>query len=155
MDLLLQRHERFRALVPATDLDWARFAGVPHGSPCEVQLRFARSTPLQRWYRGLVGKAAEALDVSAEQLHCDLKFKCGLLERMLAAPAKGTIVVQLRSTAYPAMEDVEFVRYVDLAVEFLWRDYFPSIRVREQQALVAEWAGRRPKLQAPPKIIAA
>lgn len=155
MDLLVQRHERMRALVPATELDWDRFKGVPHGYPCEVQLRFARTSKLNRWWRGLVGRAAQALDLAPEQLHADIKFKAGLIERVLASPMQGTVAVQLRSTAFPAMEDAEFARFCDIGVELLFRDYLPEVRSRERQALIADWAGRRPRLEAPPKLIAA
>lgn len=155
MDLLVQRHERMRALVPATQLDWDRFKGVPHGYPCEVQLRFARSTKLQRWWRGLMGKAAEGLGVDAQGLHDDIKCKASLIERVLASPFEGVIAIKLRSTAFPAMGEVEFSHFVDLGVEILCRDYLGELRSREQQQLILEWVGRRPRLEAPPKLIAA
>jgi hypothetical protein len=155
MDLLMQRHERYRSLVPATDLDWTRLARLPREQPFEVMLRFNRTSKLNRFYRGLVGKVAEAIDVDPDALHCDLKFKAGLVERMLAGTANGMVAVQLRSTAFPAMEDLEFSNYVDVAIELLHRDYLPHIREREWQRQIIQWAGRRPRLEAPRKLLTA
>ena len=156
MDLLVQRHERFRALVPSTELDWDRFRGIPHGYPAQIHLRFARSGELQRWWRGLMGKGGQGLGIDPQQLHCDIKFKAGLIERMLASPINGMVAVQLRSTAYPAMGDEEFSHFCDVGVELLHRDYLPHVRERDWQKQIIEWAGRRPKLrERVPKIIAA
>jgi hypothetical protein len=155
MDLQMVRHERLRSLVPATDLDWTRFARIPRDYPCDVQLRFARTSKLNRWYRGLVGKVAEAIDVHPDALHSDLKFKAGLIEQVLAGAAPGTMAVKLRSTAFPAMEDLEFATYCDVAVELLHRDYLGHVREREWQRQIIEWVGRRPALERPPKLIAA
>jgi hypothetical protein len=155
MDMLMVRHERHRSLVPATDLDWDRCGRVPRDYPCEVMLRFARTSKLNRWYRGLVGKVAGGLDAHPDALHCDLKCKAGLIDRVLASPWQGVVAVQLRSTAFPAMEDLEFSNYVDFAVELLHRDYLPHVREREWQKQIIEWAGRRPRLEAPPRLLTA
>lgn len=146
------RHERHRSLVPATDLDWERFARVPRDYPCDVQLRFARTSKLNRFYRGLVAKVAEAIDVAPGALHNDLKLKCGLIEQVLAGSMQGVVAIKLRSTAFPEMEDAEFSAFVDMATELLFRDYLPHVREREKQKLILEWVGRRPKLEAPPKL---
>lgn len=151
----MRRHERHRSLVPATDLDWTRFGRVPHDYPCEVMLRFSRTSKLNRWYRGLVGKVAEAVDAHPDALHADLKFKAGLIERVLAGTMQGVVAIQLRSTAFPAMEDIEFSNYCDVAVELLHRDYLPHVRERDWQRQIIEWAGRRPRLEAPPKLLIA
>lgn len=149
------RDERRLALVPATDLDRDRLARLPKRYPMEMQTRFSRTSKLNRWYRGLVGHVADAIGAHPDALHCDLKFKAGLVERILAGTMQGVVAVQLRSTAFPIMEDQEFSNYCDFAVECMFRDYLPDVRSREKQALISEWAGRRPRLEAPPKIIAA
>jgi hypothetical protein len=153
VDLCMVRHERYRSLVPATDLDHDRLARIPRAQPFEVLLRFSRTSKLNRWYRGLVGKVAEAIDVNPDALHADLKFKAGLIERIIGGTSAGLVAVQLRSTAFPAMEDVEFSNYCDVAVELLHRDYLPHVRAREWQKLIIEWAGRRPAIDAPQKLL--
>jgi hypothetical protein len=155
MDLLMVRHERHRSLVPATDLDWERFARVPRDYPCQVMLRFERTSKLNRWYRGLVSKVAEAIGVHPDQLHADLKFKAGLIEQLLAGAQPGTMAIKLRSTAFPAMEDLEFATYCDVAVELLHRDYLGHVADRDWQRQIIEWVGRRPALEKPPKLAAA
>ena len=60
---------------------------------------------------------------------------------------------KLRSTAFPEMGDDEFSAFCDFAVPCLFRDYIPGIRAPEQRKLINEWAGRRPKLEEPPKLI--
>jgi hypothetical protein len=148
MDLLVQRHERMRAIVPATELDWQRFAGIPHGGPFQIHGRFDRKLPLHRWWRGLMGKAADGLGVDPQGLHDDIKLKASLVERVLASPWTGMVAVKLRSTAFPSMDEVEFSNFVDVGIEILCRDYLGHIGDREQQKLILEWVGRRPKVRA-------
>jgi hypothetical protein len=52
------------------------------------------------------------------------------------------------------MDDTEFSHFVDIAVELMFRDYLPGIRSRQRQALITEWAGRRPRLDPIRKITA-
>lgn len=155
MDLCVVRDERRLSLVPATDLDRDRFSRLPKHYPMELQVRFSRTSKLNRWYRGLVAHVAEAIDVHPDALHADLKTKAGLIESVLVSGVmRGAIVIRLKSTAFPAMEDLEFDEYCTFAVETLFKDYLPNVRAREKQALIGEWAGRRPALEAPPKLIA-
>lgn len=141
------------ALLPATDLDRERLRSIRTFDPMQVRTIFQRTSKLNRWYRGLLGKVAEAIDVNADLLHAELKFKCGLIEQVMAMQSAGigAVAVRLRSTAFPIMEDAEFSHYVDVAVELLFRDYLPHIRSRERKALIGEWAGRRPRLDPPGK----
>jgi hypothetical protein len=152
VDLCLVRHERYRSLVPATDIDYDRLARIPREQPFECLVRFSRTSKLNRWYRGLVAKVAEAIGANPDGLHMELKLKAQLVERVLAGTG-GIVAVQLRSTAFPAMEDVEFSNYCDLAVELLHRDYLPHVRAREWQKQIIEWAGRRPAIEAPPRLL--
>lgn len=144
------------SLVPATEIDEQRLRSIKHYEPMQVQTMFARTSRLNRWYRGLVGRVAEAIDASPDALHAELKFKAGLIEQVLMVQAAGVqkaaIAVRLKSTAFPLMDDADFSRYVDLAVELLFRDYCGNIRGRRRQALITEWAGRRPKLDPPQRV---
>lgn len=144
------RDRRRLVLVPATDIDAERVRSIrAYDEPMQCVVTFTRTGKLHRWYRGLVGKVAEAIDASPDALHAELKFKAGLIEQIIPvqrAGVRGGIAVRLQSTAYPLMEDLRFSHYVDIAVELLHRDYLPQIRARRWQQQVIEWAGRRPKL---------
>jgi len=146
------RDKRRLAIVPATEMDEQRLRALRTGDPFQVSVVFARTSKLNRWYRGLVGKVAEAIDANPDLLHKDLKFKAGLIEQVTMLPGRGVSAVVLRSTAYPIMDDTEFSHYVDVAVELMHRDYLPHVRSREWQKLIIEWAGRRPALDPKPKI---
>jgi hypothetical protein len=150
------REKRRLAIIPATELDEERLRSVRSWEPFQVQVHFARTSKLNRWYRGLVGKVADAIDASPDALHAELKFKAGLIEQLIPVYTAGigSVAVRLKSTAFPAMEDATFSRYVDYAVELLHRDYLPHIRSRFWQRQIIEWAGRRPRLdpQIRPKV---
>jgi hypothetical protein len=148
MDLTMVRAKRHLALVPATLLDEDRLRAIRTWEPMQVQANFTRTSKLNRWYRGLVGKVAEAIGVPPDLLHNDLKFKAGLILQIMpiGVAGEGAIAVRLKSTAFPLMQDPEFSAYCDVAVELMFRDYLPDVRAREQQKLILEWAGRRPKL---------
>ena len=143
------------ALLPATSIDEERLRAIRcYDQPMQVQTMFTRTSRLNRWYRGLLGKVAEAIDANADALHAEIKFKAGLIEQIIPVRSvKGsTVAIRLKSTAFPTMEDADFSRFCDVAVELLFRDYLPHVRSRQRQALISEWAGRRPRLD-PPSII--
>jgi len=147
------RHSRHLALVPATDLDAARLRSLPRDWPLQVQTRLSRTSRLNRYWRGIVAKAAEGLGIHPQALHNDIKFKAGLVEQiMLSGAVPNMLMVKLRSTAFPEMGDEEFAAFVDFGIECLFRDYIPGIRAPERRQLLNEWAGRRPSLDRPPKI---
>jgi hypothetical protein len=153
MDLLMVRHQRNLALVPATDLDRDRLSRLPKGFPMEVRTRHHRTSKLNRWYRGLVGHVAEAIGVDPDTLHLDLKIKAKLIERVLVSGEFGGVIIVPRSTEFATMDDDEFAEYVDLAVELLFRDYLGKVTARDKARLINEWAGRRPALEAPPRLL--
>jgi hypothetical protein len=149
MDLLLVRDKARQALIPATSVDQDRLRSIRWTNPIQAQLMFLRSSNLQRWYRGLVGKVAEAIDASPDALHAELKFKAGLVEQIImvqSAAVRGAVAIRLKSTAYPAMDQTSFSRYVDIAVELLCRDYLGHVKSRAREKLILEWVGHRPKL---------
>lgn len=143
------RDKQRLALVPATSVDQDRLRSIRWSDPIQTQLHFLRAGNLQRWYRGLVGKLAEAIDANPDMLHAELKFKAGLIEQIIPvrrASIKGaTVAVRLASTAYPAMDQTSFSHYVDVATEIMCRDYLGHIRSRQRQKLILEWVGHRPK----------
>ncbi len=151
------RDRRRLALVPATQLDEDRLRSIRHSEPMQVQTLFARTSKLNRWYRGLVGHVAEAIGAAPDALHAELKFKAGLIDQIIMVKNTGVgagVAVRLKSTAFPIMDDTEFSRFCDYAVELIFRDYLPGVTRRKQQALISEWAGRRPKLDPKPLALA-
>jgi hypothetical protein len=157
MDMLMVRDQRRLALVPATDLDADRLRSIRHHEPMQVPTMFTRTSKLNRWYRGLLGRVAEAIGCAPDALHAELKFKAGLIDQIIMVKNTGVgagVAVRLKSTAFPLMDDTEFSRYVDYAVELMFRDYLPHVRSRQRKALIAEWAGRRPRLDPKPAITA-
>lgn len=150
------REKRRLAIVPATELDEARLRSIRTWDPFQVQVHFARTSKLHRWYRGLVGRVAEAIDAHPDALHAELKFKAGLIEQLIPvfSAGRGSVAIRLKSTAFPAMDDTRFSNYCDYAVELLHRDYLPQIKSRFWHRQIVEWAGCRPKLdpQIKPKV---
>lgn len=149
------RDRRRLALVPATTIDEERLRSIRHSEPMQVQTLFARTSRLNRWYRGLLGAVADAIDVSPDALHAELKFKAGLIEQIImvkAATIGAGVAVRLKSTAFPIMDDTDFSRYVDYATELLFRDYLPHIKGKKRVAFITEWAGRRPRLDPPRRV---
>jgi hypothetical protein len=149
MDMLLCRDPKRIALVPATDLDRERLRAIRlYDQPMQVTTKFARTGKLNRYYRGLVARVAEAIDVVPELLHNELKFRAGLIAQLIPVSSAGinSVAVKLRSTAYPTMDDGEFARFVDIAIELICRDYLGHVRSRERRKLIIEWVGHKPRL---------
>lgn len=153
MDLCLVRDERRLVLVPATDLDRERLSHLPKLSPMEAQVRFSRTSKLNRWYRGLVAHVADAIGVHPDALHADLKFKARLIERILGT-FDGAMAVQLKSTAFPTMLDPEFDEYCTVATDIMFREHLPHIKAKDRQRFIMEWVGRRPAIQPARRLIA-
>ena len=148
------RDRRRLALVPATAVDEERLRGIRHFEPMQVQTHFSRTSKLNRWYRGIVGRVAEGIDASPDALHCELKFKAGLVQQIIMVKSPkvgGAIAVRLKSTAYPEMDETEFSNYVDLAIEIMCRDYLGNISSRRMQQHILDWVGHRPRLDPRPK----
>jgi hypothetical protein len=146
--MLMCRDKRTLALIPATSVDQERLRSIRWTDPMQVQIHFLRSGNLQRWYRGLVGKVAEAIDASPDALHCEIKFKAGLVQQIImvqSASVRGAVAIRLKSTAYPEMDQTSFSHYVDIATEIICRDYLGHIKSRQRQKLILEWVGHRPK----------
>ena len=150
------RDPRRLALVAATPIDEERLRSIRHTEPLQVQTMFSRTSKLNRWYRGLVGHVADAIGANPDALHAELKFKACLIEQIMLMPkgaVGGAVAVRLRSTAFPLMDDTAFSHYCDVAVEIMFRDYLGHVKGRRRQALITEWAGRRPRLEPKPKVL--
>jgi hypothetical protein len=155
MDLCMVRPKSRLALLPATELDEERLRAIRcYDSPMQVQTVFTRTSKLNRWWRGLCARVAAAIDANPDALHAEIKFKCGLIDQIIPVRSGTTssVAIRLKSTAFPVMEDADFSLFCDRAVELLFRDYLPDVRSKQRAALIAEWAGRRPRLDPPPQV---
>lgn len=143
------------ALLPATSIDEERLRAIRcYDQPMQVQTMFTRTSRLNAWWRGLVGKVAQAIDANPDAMHQEIKFKAGLIEQIIPVRREtgSTVAVRLKSTAFPLMDDADFSHFCDIGVELLFRDYLPHVKSRQRQALISEWAGRRPRLDPPQRM---
>jgi hypothetical protein len=145
MDLFTVRDGR--KLVPATQLDLERLEKVRSKQPLHTSVFFKRSTQHNRWYRGLVSVVAEGIGADAETLHQEIKFRAGLIERIITINSENgpRPVACLRSTAFASMEEGDFKAYTEVAIEIIFRDYLPGVARKHVFDRVAEMVGPRPR----------
>lgn len=130
-------------LIPATPFDVQRLEKIGRNDPLKTVVSFSRSIQHHRWYRGLVAVVAEGLGIPADVLHSDLKWKAGLVRRIIMAEAGP--VIELDSTAFNAMDESRFREFAALAENIIFRDYLPGIRRKDVLRRVEEIVGPRPE----------
>lgn len=130
------------ALVPSTPFDVAQIEKLRPGRAFRTTVIFNRSVQHNRWYRGLVSVCADGLGLHPDTLHCELKFKAGMVRRILIGQAQP--FVELHSTAFDSMDEAKFTEYVTLAVEILFRDYLVGVKRDHVFKRVEEMVGPRP-----------
>jgi len=131
-------------LLPATALDLEQLEKLKPDRPAFAKVVFKRSLPHLRWYRGLCSAVADGLGISPDLLHAELKFKAGMVRRILSSQAYG-VAVELESVAFATMDESKFAEFTRLAIEIIFRDYLPGVRRRDVFARVEEMVGPRPK----------
>jgi hypothetical protein len=131
------------SLIPATPFDLELLEKVRGKRPLRTSVVFSRSVPHNRWYRALVSVVADGLGLHPDTLHAELKFKAGLVRRILMAQCGP--VVELESCAFATMDEAKFTEYVNLAVEIIFRDYLPGVKRKGVYARVEELVGPRPE----------
>lgn len=130
------------SLVPATPFDVQQLEKLRPGRPFRTTVVFNRSVQHNRWYRALVSIVADGLGLHPDTLHSELKFKAGMVRRILIGQAQP--FVELHSTAFEAMDEGKFTEFVTLAVEILFRDYLPGVKRDHVFKRVEELVGPRP-----------
>jgi hypothetical protein len=115
----IQMRRTKAALVPVGAFDDERLEQYPEGSIVEVTIKRRRSNPQNALYWSALSKVVEATGAypSAEKLHEALKFKLGLT--MPVKMMDGTIVYLPDSTAFARMDQAEFKRFFDAAMQAL------------------------------------
>jgi len=132
-----------QGFFPSTRFDLDACAHIKSRREGRLVFTFSRSVQHNRWYRGLVSKVAEALDLSPGVLHADLKFECGLIENVFSSSKFG-IAVRLESTAFATMEETRFIEYTKMATEVIFKKYLPGVRRKDVFSEVEKMVGPRP-----------
>lgn len=127
-------------IVAATALDLEELEKLRSGQPLRVTAVFDRSGPHNRWFHKLLGVVADGLGMHPAALKADLKWKAGLVSRVLTSKDFG-VAVELKSTAFAAMDESEFTDFRRIAVEVLFRDYLPGVQRRDVYAQVEGLTG--------------
>lgn len=131
-------------LQPAPNpLDRAEFEKIRAGIPVHVSVVFKRSLEHLRWYRALVGVAAEGIGMHPDALHAELKFRAELVEQILLGQG-GRPFIKLQSTAFRSMDEIKFTEYRVIAVNVLFRDFLPGVRRKDIWRRVEELVGPCP-----------
>ncbi len=133
-------------LVPATQFDLEQLEKVRPGKPALAVVKFKRSLQHLRWYRGLLSIVAEARGMHPDELHAELKWKAGLVKRILLS-ATGAPFVELHSVAFhgpDAIDEIKFTEFRVIAVNLLFRDYLDSSDQPEVWSRVEELCGPCP-----------
>jgi hypothetical protein len=86
---------------------------------------------------------ADGLGMSAYSLHAQLKWEAELVERIITSKAFGTAVV-LKSTAFDQMDESDFTKYRQIAVELIFTRYLPGVTRKDVYVRVEELCGPRP-----------
>lgn len=135
-------------LHPATQFDLERLETIRSHEPLHTTVVFRRSGQHHRWYRGLVVVVAEAIGKPAEVLHQELKYRAGLIDRIvtiMGQDGKPQPAVCLRSTAFSSMDETDFASYTQVALEIVFRDYLVGVRRQDVLRRVEEMVGPRPR----------
>lgn len=130
-------------LVPASPFDLEQLERLRHGKGMLVKATYPRSLQHQRWYRALVAVVADGIGMQPNGLHHELKFRAELVEHIY--PLKGGgVAVELKSTAFGAMDEPDFKAYTELALEIIFRDFLPGVSRNSVIAQVNDMVGPRP-----------
>jgi hypothetical protein len=129
-------------ILPATAFDLERLEKVREGTPFHASIVFARSLPLHNWYHALVSVVADGLGLHHDTLHAELKAKAGKVARILFLE-RGP-VIELKSTAFRAMDNIEFSEFVAIAERLVFEHYLPGVRKKDVLRRVADLVGPRP-----------
>lgn len=130
--------------MPATAFDLEQLERLRQGgSGMRIRATYPRSLQHQRWYRALISVVAEGLGWQPNGLHKEIKFRAQLVESIFMLKGGG-VAVELKSTAFGAMDEPDFKQYTDLALEIIFRDFLPGVQRNSIIAQVHELVGPRP-----------
>jgi hypothetical protein len=114
-------------LVPATAFDLEELDRIRPERYLRTRITFDRSSPHNRWFHKLLAVVADGKGMHPGTLKAELKWKCGLVKRILTSSMFG-VAVEFKSVAFGAMDEIEFTEFRQIAVEVLFRDYLPDVK---------------------------
>jgi hypothetical protein len=132
---LIMRRER-GILSPATAVDLDGLMALPAGKDLTVRVtRVSRSVRQHRFFWCLLAKVAESHPHyrSAEDLAVYVKTRLGLVDEVITH--HGEVLVRLKSTSFANMDQGEFTRFMNGALDVLCLDVLPGL---DRSSLVAE-----------------
>lgn len=137
--LWVERHGDILRPVTRYDIDRVRL--LPSGKTLRADFRQDRSPVHHRFYWALLGIVAGASDAfggNAEMLHRWLKLKLGMIEEVRFFD--GSAVLDLTSTSWLTMDQVEFRAFFDRAIHLIITEVIPGARraylVHEAEAML-------------------
>ena len=125
-------------LTPVSAYDRERLSRYPIGSRLEADLRQPRSGPHHRLYWVVLGIVAQNNEhwKTAEDLHWAIRVELRMVQEMILLD--GSVALRPRSTSFVEMDQAEFAKFFDDAMEIISTQVIPGMDVN---ALLAE--GRR------------
>lgn len=129
-------------LVPATrdDLNILETVRAEHG--LQTAITFARSNQHNRWYHKLCDVVAEAIGVSPDWLKREIKLEVYAFSGVHTSRKFG-VVPLLKSTAFAAMDEIEFTAFRERAVEVLFTRFLPGVSRKAVYEEVYDLLGER------------
>jgi hypothetical protein len=123
------------SLVPEMSFDLAALDGIAQGERVRVEIKQWRNSGRMRLYWKMLSYVREATECAptSEALHSAIKLELGF-----GTPVRlrnGMTVLVPASISFEAMEEQEFVAFLDRAVEFLSATYgFDALGFYKDQA---------------------
>lgn len=119
-------------LRPHANYDMEQISGrLPKGATVRVQFAQPRSLPRHRLYWVVVRQVVKNSEFFAteEALHSTLLLGCGVVTPVLSI--NGDVIMIPNSTAFDAMEEDEFKKYFDRAMEIIGTKIMPGVDVSD------------------------
>jgi hypothetical protein len=118
-----------QALVPYASYDKEMMEELPNGVPVRLQFAQPRSLPRHRLYRVVLRQVVKNSDLFATEdaLHKTLLVGCGVVEPVITVD--NDIIMIPSSTAFDAMEEDEFKKYFDQAMQIICTKIIPGLDI--------------------------
>ena len=127
---LIVRREQSR-LVPVNGYDLELLSAIPMGKDLTAKLTMKRSLQQNRFYFAVLGKVVDnhPFYATSRALHVALKVRLGLVESIQIHD--GHIVTVVSSTAFDAMDGIEFRTVFDKALLIITTEILPGVSINE------------------------
>ncbi len=141
MSIEFRAVKRLGALRPATDHDAALMQDLPEGTPIKLVATVRpRNEAHHRWFFGLLGVVADNTEYTTDQLLLLVKIGIGHVDTIIH-PVTGAQVLVPRSISFAKMDQQQFTRFANDAVNFIITRYLPGVSNQELEREVFERVG--------------